>query len=136
MTADLFLIASRKQYRYPSEKGFITTEQLWELPLTSRSKFDLNNVAIAVNSELKSLAEESFVQSSSNPRRSELEKQLEIVKFVISVKQEEARKATERQAKIALKNKIQEAIEAKKDQQLSSASLEELQAQLAALGED
>lgn len=133
MTTDLFLIASREKYRFPSEKGHLTVEQLWDLPLSSRTKFDLNNVAIAVNNDLKSIAEESFVETSSNPRKSELERQLEIVKTIIATKQEENRKATEKAAKASLKAKIQEAIDAKKDDALRSASLEDLQAQLAAL---
>jgi hypothetical protein len=133
MTADLFLIASRNKYRFPSEKGYLTVEQLWDLPLSSRSKFDLNNVAIAVNNELKSIAEESFVEASSNPRKGELERQLELVKFIISTKQEENQKATDRAAKAALKAKIQEAIEVKQDDAMRSSSLEDLKAQLAAL---
>lgn len=133
MTADLFLIASRNKYRFPSEKGYLTVEQLWDLPLSSRTKFDLNNVAIAVNNELKSIAEESFVEASSNPRKGELERQLELVKIIIATKQEENQKATDRAAKAALKAKIQEAIDAKKDDALRSSSLEDLQAQLAAL---
>ena len=130
---DLFITATRKQYRYPSEKGYLTTEQLWELPLTSRTKFDLNNVAIVINSQLKELAEESFVEVNSDPRRGELANQLEIVKYIIMTKQVEKNKATENAARAALKAQIQEAIEAKRAEALGSASLEELQAQLAAL---
>lgn len=130
---DLFMIASRKQYRYPSERGYLSTEQVWELPLTSRNKFDLNNVAIAVNAELKTLAEESFVETNSNPIRKDLQNQLEILKIVIATKQEEKKKATERQARAALKEKIQLAIEAKETEQLGSTSLDELRAQLASL---
>ena len=65
-------------------KGQLTTEQLWDLPLQARSSLDLNTVAVEVNRELKGLAEESFVETRSNPRRGELEIMLEIVKFVIA----------------------------------------------------
>lgn len=100
----------------------------------SKNGFNLNAVAVTVNAELKSLAEESFVEVSSNPRRKELEQMLELVKYVISTRQEEARAATERKAKESLKEQIREAIAAKKSEALSSASLEELEAQYAALG--
>lgn len=130
---DLFLTASRKQFRYRSEKGELTTEQLWDLPLTSRTQFDLNHIAMAVNHELKSIAEESFVSVSSDPRRGELETKLEIVKLIIATKQAEKQKATDAAAQAALKTKIQDAIESKQDQALVSSSLEDLQAQLAAL---
>ena len=134
MSNELFITASRKKFRFASERGELTTENLWDLPLTSRNSFDLNAVAIGVNSELKGLAEESFVETSTNPRRKDLENMLEVIKYVISVKQEEAKAATERVAKLSLKRKIQDAIEAKEGEELSGASLDDLKAQLAALG--
>lgn len=132
--SNLFIIASRKKFRFASERGDLTVENLWDLPLTSKNGFNLNAVAITVNAELKSLAEESFVETSTNPRRKDLENMLDLIKYVISVKQEEAKAATERVAKQALKRKLQEAIEAKEGEALQNASLEDLQAQLAALG--
>lgn len=130
---DLFVIASRKKFRFASERGDLTVEQLWDLPLTSKNGFNLNTIAIAINSELKGLAEESFVETSSNPRRRELEQMLEIAKFIIATKQDETKAASERLARQAMRNKLQEAIEAKEDQALVGSSIEELKAQLAAL---
>lgn len=132
--SNLFITASRKKFRFASERGDLTVENLWDLPLTSKNGFNLNAVAITVNAELKSLAEESFVETSTNPRRKDLENMLEIVKYVIAVKQDEAKAATERVAKQELKRKLREAIEAKEGEALQNASLEDLQAQLAALG--
>ena len=132
--SDLFIVASRKKFRFASERGDLSVEQLWDLPLTSKNGFNLNAVAIAVNSELKGLAEESFVETSTNPRRRELEQMLEIVKYVISVKQEEAKAAQERVAKQELKRKLQDAIAAKEGQALLDASLDDLKAQLASIG--
>lgn len=130
---DLFITASRRKFRFASERGDLTVEQLWDMPLTARSGFDLNNVARGVNNELKGLAEESFVETSTNPRRKTLEQMLEIVKTVIATKQAEAKAATETAAKSALRAKLAETIERKKDEKLGSASIEELEAQLAAL---
>ena len=132
--SNLFITSSRKKFRFASERGDLTVENLWDLPLTSKNGFNLNAVAIGVNAELKSLAEESFVETSTNPRRKDLENMLEIVKYVIAVKQDEAKAATERVAKQELKRKLREAIEAKEGEALQSASLEDLKAQLAALG--
>ena len=132
--SDFFISASRKKFRFDSERGHLMVEQLWDLPLTSKNGFNLNAVAIGVNNELKGLAEESFVETSSNPRRKDLEEMLEIVKYIISVKQSEANAATERVAKQALRRKIQDAIEAKEGEELRGASLEDLKSQLAALG--
>lgn len=134
MTTDLFLIASRKKFRFDSEVGSLTTEQLWDLPLSAKNGRDLNHVAIGVNNELKSLAEESFVETRSNPRRTDLEQMLEIVKTVIGVKQEENRRATEKAAQESMRNRIRQAIAAKEDQNLQESSLEDLKAQLASIG--
>ena len=132
--SNLFITASRKKFRFASERGDLTVENLWDLPLTSKNGFNLNAVAIGVNAELKGLAEESFVETSTNPRRKDLENMLDLIKYVISVKQEEAKAATERVAKQELKRKLREAIEAKEGEALQSASLDDLKAQLAALG--
>lgn len=131
--SELFITASRRKFRFPSDRGDLTVEQLWDLPLISRNGFNLNSVAIAINTELKGVAEESFVNTSSNPLRKDLENKLEIVKFVIGIKQEESTAANERIRKQELKRKLQEAIEVKEGQALLDASLEELKTQLAAI---
>lgn len=130
---NLFLLASRKKLRFPSDRGDLTTEQLWDIPLTSRSGFSVNNIAIAVNNELKSLEEESFVETSRNPRRDDLRAMLDILKTVIAVRQEEGKKRSEAAERASMREQIREAIEAKRREGLASSSLEELQARLAAL---
>lgn len=127
-TNDLFILASRKKYRFPSDKGDLTTEQLWDVPLTSRNGYSVDNIAIAVNRELRSLQEESFVQNRSNPRRSELQNMLDILKEVIAIRQAESEQATELAKRQSQKKVIQEAIERKRQQNLESMSLEELEA--------
>lgn len=130
---NLFLLASRKKFRFPSDRGHLTVEQLWDIPLTSRSGFSVNNIAIAVNSELKSLEEESFVETSQNPRRDDLRAMLDILKAIIAVRQEEAKKRSEAAERASMREQIREAIEIKKREGLASASLEELHAKLAEL---
>jgi hypothetical protein len=130
---NLFLLASRKKFRFPSDRGDLTVEQLWDIPLTSRTGFSVNNIAIAVNSELKSLEEESFVETSQNPRRDDLRAMLDILKAIIAVRQEEAKKRSEAAERASMREQIREAIEIKKREGLASASLEELHAKLAEL---
>ena len=130
---NLFLLASRKKFRFPSEKGELTVEQLWDIPLTSRSGFSVNNIAIEVNRELRSLEEESFVETSRNPRRDTLKAMLELLKIVISVRQEEAQKASAAAERATKRQKIMEAIEAKEREKLDSVSLDDLRLQLSAL---
>jgi hypothetical protein len=134
MSDNMFLIASRHKFRFPSSKGDLTVEQLWDLPLISKTGVDLNTIAKSVSRELKGMEEESFVEVRSNPRRGDLEVMLEIVKTVISTKQADNKAATDRAAKESLRSRLRDAIDAKKDQQLGEMSIEELQAQLDAIG--
>ncbi|GAB7037135.1 MULTISPECIES: hypothetical protein [Catenuloplanes] len=99
---NIFEKATREKFRYPSAKGQLTTEQLWELPLTAKSGFSLDEVAKAVNAELKAVDTESFVATETNPAKATLETKLEIVKHVIAV-----RIADDRAAKAAAANKLE-----------------------------
>jgi hypothetical protein len=131
MTIDsLFLAATRNKLRFPSTRGDLVVEQLWDIPLTSKSGFSVNDIAVAVNRELKSLQDESFVDTSVNPRRDELFLSLEILKEVIRIRQDEAKQRTASAARESLRRQIQDAIATKQQEELTSGSVEELQARL------
>lgn len=132
-TDNLFLRASREGFRYPSVKGSITTEQLWDLPLTSKNGFSLDDVAKAVNHELKTTAEESFVETASNPRRGLLTAQLEVVKAVITTKQAENLERANKAARQAERARLLEVLDTKKDDELKGLSREEIERRIAAL---
>lgn len=130
----MYKFAAQNKLRFPSVRGLLTTEQLFELPLKSSSNFDLDSVARGINTELKTMVEESFVESSySSPRKSELELALDIVKDVIKTKQEENAVRRDKAARAEQRKKILDAIGAKKEAQLSQASLEELEKKLTEL---
>ena len=132
---NLFEIATRKKIRFASLKGELSVEQLWELPLTSRGGVDLDTLAKAINKELKEQAEESFVTTSTNPRRGELETKLEILKHIIKVKQDEAAAATKRVANQQERRKLEDLLARKNEQELEGLTTEEIQKKLAALDE-
>ena len=130
----MFEKALRKQYRYPTTVGQVTTEDLWKLPLTSRAgKPCLDDTAKTINRELKDKEEESFVTASAsgNP---ELQEKLDIVKHVIHTKLEERQAAKVALERKAQKEKIMEIIATKKDQELQDKDVNELEAMLASLG--
>ncbi len=86
----MFKFAAQHKLRFPSVRGVLVAENLFDLPLKSASGFDLNSVAQAINKELKTTGEESFVEDvTDDPRRKALQVSLEIVKDVIKTKQEE-----------------------------------------------
>lgn len=131
---NIFEQASRLGLRFPSSKGELTTEQLWSLPLTSARDLSLDNVARAVNTLLKNVTEDSFVETKTNPAKADYTLKLEIVKHIISVRQEENDQARKAAEKKALKEKLTAALADKQDASLKTLSVEELQAQIAALG--
>jgi len=131
---DMYKFAAQKKLRFPSTKGQLVVEQLFDLPLKSTNNFDLNTVAKTISNDLKTTGEENFVGDTTlDPHKEMLEVALEIVKDVIKVKQEENAARLNKLKKAEERKKILNAIAAKKDQQLTTASLEELQQKLDAL---
>lgn len=132
---DIFETATRKRFRFPSIIGDLTTEQLWDLPLTARSHAspDLDHVARAVNADLKAVTEETFVSDKPDPKKPDLEMKLEIVKHIIAEKRADALAAKTRADNAALKSKILEAIAAKDNDALANMSKDELLKRLEAL---
>ena len=128
-----YITAIRKKYRFPSNAGYLTLEQVWDLPLTHKTGLDLDTVARTINAELKSITEESFVETKVNPRKPDLEMKLAIVKDVIATKIEEQKAATERAERASKRAKLLDALAALEDRSLQSASKDELLKQLADL---
>lgn len=130
----MYKFAVQSKLRFPSMRGDLTVEQLFDLPLKSNSGFDLDNVARTIHGDIKAIGEESFVEATTNsPRKRILESSLEIVKDIIKTKQEENAARLNKTKKAEERRKILDAMNAKKDQQLSEASLEDLEKKLAAL---
>lgn len=135
MSQDLYKYAAQNQLRFPSNRGDLTVEQLFDLPLKStRGGPDLDSVARQINKDLKETAEESFVEdTAADPLRKAAEVAFAVVKDVIATKQEENRAEVARQNRTVERKKILDAMAAKKDQALTTASMEDLEKQLAAL---
>jgi hypothetical protein len=130
---NLFEIAARQKFRFPSNRGELIVEQLYDMPLSSKTGFDLDSVAKTVNTEMKSVTEDSFVATANNPRRAELFQKLELVKMVIAHKIAEIEKTNSRRSAAEERGKILNALEAKRDQKLQTSTEEDLVARLAEL---
>ena len=133
MENNLFEIASRKAFRFPSARGELTVEQLWDLPLQSRSNFDLDSLARLANTALKAVTEESFVATTPNHAKAELEMKLELVKHIIAVKIAESKAISDRAAKADKRKKLIAALAQKEEQALGGMTKEEIEKELAAL---
>ena len=126
----IFEKATREKFRYPSTKGLLTTEQLWELPLTAKSGFSLDDVAKAVNAELKAVDTESFVATETNPAKATLETKLDVVKHIIAVRLAEDLAAKAAAAKKLEKEKLLAVLGRKQDAVLENLTEEELLARI------
>jgi len=126
----IFEKATQEKFRYPSTKGLLTTEQLWELPLTAKSGFSLDDVAKAVNAELKAIATESFVATETNPAKATLETKLEVVKHVIAIRLAEDQAAKAAAAKKLEKEKLLAVLGRKQDAVLENLTEADLLARI------
>lgn len=134
-TMNIFELASRNKLRFSTSRGDLTVEQLWDLPLQSKSQFDLDSIAKSVNNSLKSRTEESFVTLSHDPLKSQLELMLGILKHIIQAKQEEMKTRLDKASKDQERQRIAEIINRKQETALESESLEQLQARLKSLSD-
>ena len=116
----MFEVAARTKMRFPF-KGLISTEDLWDLPVV-----DLDKIFKTLNSQMKETKEESLLNVKSK-QDAQLEVQIEIVKYIVSVKLEERNirlKAEENKEK---KQQIMALINDKKNAALQNKSVEELE---------
>lgn len=123
----LFVMAARGKYRFPF-KGQISVEDLWDLSVKN-----LDSIFKTLNAEAKQAKEESLLEVKS-PADAELEAKIEIVKYIVRVKQDEAVQRVNAIALNEQKQKIAAVIAAKEDQALHDMSVDELRAMLDKLG--
>jgi hypothetical protein len=126
---ELFEQASKLKLRFETKRGCISTEDLWDLPLSNAHGFSLDNLAKGLNRKLKEEGEESFVVPKSQ-ESSILSLQFELVKYVIKVKIEEREAKEQALKKKAKKNQIREIIADKEDETLKKLSEDELRKML------
>lgn len=127
MTAEkMFETAIRNKMRFPF-KGQISVEDLWDLDVKA-----LDGVFKTLNSKVKVSQEESLLQTCSGESE-ELMLQIEIIKYIASVKLAEAEARRNAETKRAKRQQILSILADKQENDLKNKTSEELQAMLAAL---
>lgn len=132
---NIFERAARNKLRFQSSVGLLSVEDLFDLPLKGRKGADLDEVARGIYVELKEIGEISFVDEKPDARKTELELQLEIVKHVIQSKKDAVARAEKAAATAERKRKLLNALASKEDQALEGMTREQIEAEIAALGE-
>ena len=124
----MFEKASKLKLRFPSKVGMLPLEDLWDLPLMSKTKASLNDVAQRVSKELKQEDNENFVDEEIVNSTDTLK--LDLVKHVIKVRIEANKTRPEASAKNERKEVIRGIIAQKQNQELLDTPLEDLLKQL------
>lgn len=125
-TANIFEVATRNGFRFQF-KGMISVEDLWSLNVR-----DLDSVFKVLNSQLKQVQEESLLDVKTKQDQ-ELDTKIEIVKYIVKVKQEEENVRLQVKEKKEYKQKLMEIYASKQDSALLEMSPEEIKAKIDAL---
>ncbi|NJM90997.1 MAG: hypothetical protein HC863_01625 [Myxococcales bacterium] len=133
MSINLFEYATRNKLRFPSARGELTVEQLWDVPLRSRDEFNLNSIAKTASKAWKDASEENFVETTKTPEHTRRELALELVKYVIEAKLADEAADKKRAENKLEKERLLKILAEKQAGALSELSEKELQARIAAL---
>lgn len=120
---NIFEYATRNKIRF-SFRGLISVEDLWDLSLTN-----LDSIYKELNKQSKQSEEESLLNIKTQEDEL-LNVQIEIVKYIVSVKLAEKEAREKATAKKAQKQKIMSIIAAKQDEALQNSSIDDLQKML------
>src|SRR5574343_985382 len=112
----MFEQASRLKIRYATDRGNITTEDLWDIPLTSKNGLSLDNIAKGLYRELREADEVSFVDSNKTNYLIQLK--FDIVKHIIDVNIAENVKAKDALMNKEKKDKLAYIIQQKENEDL------------------
>lgn len=124
--------ATRIKLRFETVRGEVGIEDIWDMPLTSKNGFSLDDLAKDLYRKVKGNEEGSFVTKKSS-KNELLELRFEIVKYIISVKikeKEEKENATKLKAE---KERLIALYKKKKDGKDEELSIDELKAKIDAM---
>lgn len=126
-TTNIFEKALRKNLRFSTTKGSLTTEDLWDLKLET-----LDTLAKGLKKTVDESGETSYIKKTSSTNET-AKLAFEIVLYIIEVKMKEAEVATQAAEKRAKKAKLLELIDSKENEALGNKTIEELKADLASM---
>ena len=133
---NIFQQAAKIGLTFSSPNGPLSVAQLYDLPLTSRTKaLSLDSVSADLLKRMEAEPRVSLVASS--PRSTEgaaNELRVEILKAIIADKQAEQAAAVNEEVRRTEKEQLRQALQERKNADLQNLSVAELEARLAALG--
>lgn len=129
----MFEKAIRQKLRFQTDKGLLTVEDLWDLPLTSHhGRTNLDDVARKLHSQLKNDNNVSFVVKEHKSDES-VQLAFDVVKHIIDVKLVERDAANLAAATKEKKQQIMQLIVNKEQSALAEMPLDELRKMVEAM---
>lgn len=116
---NLFVEATKKKYRFPTPKGNVYAEDLWDL-----SKSDLTKVYQTLKAEEKEAEDADLFESVSKDK--DLSNRIEIIKYVAAARLEQERDALKAKEKAEKKEFIKGLIKEKQYDELKEKDQDEL----------
>ena len=123
----MFEVAVRNKFRFPF-KGVISVEDLWDLSVQQ-----LDSIFKTLKSQEQKAQEESLLDTRT-PEDEALKTKIEIIRYIVTVKLDEAKQAERAKENHDQKQKILGILAEKQDADLRNKTPEELQAMLNQLG--
>ncbi len=123
----MFEVAVRNKFRFPF-KGVISVEDLWDLSVQQ-----LDGIFKTLKSQEKKAQEESLLDTRT-PEDEALKTKIDIIRYIVNVKLDEAKQAEHAKENRDQKQKILGILAEKQDADLRNKTPEELQAMLNQLG--
>ena len=123
----MFEVAVRNKFRFPF-KGVISVEDVWDLSVQQ-----LDGIFKTLKSQEKKAQEESLLDTRT-PEDEALKTKIDIIRYIVTVKLDEAKQAERAKENRDQKQKILGILAEKQDADLRSKTPEELQAMLNQLG--
>lgn len=122
---ELFAKATQKGLTFKTVKGLVSVQELWKMPLTSSNEFNLDVVSRDVLKQVRSSQEDSLVTQNTVSTDDEI--RLDVLKYIIEFKKGEIKSKEEAKVTEAHNARIDELIQRKKEEDLASKSIEELE---------
>ena len=120
MERNLFEIASRRKFRWQTDKGPQSVEELWKMSTTK-----LDALYRDLSAELKASKGESLLETK-NIENQDLEDRIEIIKYIVKVKLAEIKEAENAKERKEEKQEILQIIKEKESEAKRNMSVEEL----------
>jgi hypothetical protein len=128
----MFDTVTRNKIRFNTNKGMVSVEDLWDMPLQAKNNFDLDTVAKAIAADIRKNDEDSFIATATKSSVADVLK-LDVVKHIIAFKIDEraatAKRISDDHRRFALKTAIAD----KSEDALKNMSVAELEAEMALL---